>query len=148
MGDYFTQTFKKCIVGIAEAAIEGRKVSPSTEENCAVMAREAQKRAPEKPSPKEPSEKKPSSHHRHARNLQKLTAPSRPQSYKLFGENKSAAADFLKKGTLEVLKSGYFREDLQKIKPENREQMLKLLHSKNFFKLEDLQKYLQGGEQI
>lgn len=44
MGDYLSQTLKKCVLGVAEAFIQGRPIGPSTEENCAVAIRELQER--------------------------------------------------------------------------------------------------------
>lgn len=43
MGGYFEPTLRKCLLGTLDAVIHLRPISPSTEENCAVAEREAEK---------------------------------------------------------------------------------------------------------
>ncbi len=47
MGDYFQKTFRKCLLGTVDALLRGEEPSPTTQENCAVAAREAKKVAAE-----------------------------------------------------------------------------------------------------
>lgn len=47
MGDYFQKNFRKCLLGTVDALLRGEELSPTTQENCAVAAREAKKAAAE-----------------------------------------------------------------------------------------------------
>ena len=51
MGKINFDTARKCILGVAYAVAEGKPISPSTQENCAVSAREVSEALKDAPKP-------------------------------------------------------------------------------------------------
>jgi len=113
MGDYFEKTFRKCLLGTVDALLRGEELSPTTQENCAVAAREAKKLAAEGVSVFEAA----------PRSLLLKRRPPRAYS-NVFYRNEM------------ILKTNYspqeLREKIQKtldsLSPEQRELLMKQLH--------------------
>lgn len=111
MGDYFQKTFRKCLLGTVDALVRGEEPSPTTQENCAVAAREAKKWAAEN------------------EDTFKLTPRAR-----LKLRPPKAKANILYRNEM-ILKKNYSPQELQEkleklldsLSPEQREQLMKQL---------------------
>ncbi|MFO1462149.1 MAG: hypothetical protein U1F66_00050 [bacterium] len=146
MGDYFKQTFEKCVLGVVDAAIQGRPISPSTEENCAVAARElreAKELAEKNPPKPKPAEKTRQAHHADAKALRKLMPPPKTRTYILLQENKVYDPKQSSERIEKLLKSSSFGKQFKKnMTPEQREQFLKNFGAEILLKERSLMKRL------